>query len=106
MTEFEFFESSLNVSNKLITRVKSTSGKIAWKIPPNKTGKCVIKFPNVYATTPRLLVTTAVENGNPVEIKTGLGQFTLSSFELHICSTDMMNEISGVSYYFVEEQLN
>ena len=102
--EFEFYDSSDNVQNaNSIKQINlKQSGSIGFRLPNNKSGKIKINFTNKYDAIPKITQFVSVSAGNVFDLIYVIEKLDVSGFTLHICNKDLINEIYGNFYFFVE----
>ena len=88
----EIYSSSFNTNQNT---TKEQQGTLSFKIPPNKSGKAIIKFQLPFQNKP--FITLNVEGNVPEEhqIHYTMGKITLNDFTVCILNNDQVNETSG-----------
>lgn len=100
MENLTFYESSSNVQNDKLRQSIKINGQFNFKIPANKSGKCIIKFPQQFTSLPNLNVCVSVNDGNALDVKHAIEGLNKEQFIIHLCNSDVSNEVGGTVVWF------
>jgi len=88
----EIYSSSFNSTQNT---TKEQQGTIAFKIPPNKSGKAIIKFQIPFQNKPFVSLNVEVNVPEEHQIRYTMGNITLNDFVVCILNNDHFNEMGG-----------
>lgn len=93
--DLSLYDSVSNITNTKLSSSVKVSGSFKFTLPSNKSGKCVVNLGQSFSDVPFVSTCVSVTDGNPLEVSHSLGVISTSSFELHLCNSDMQNAVSG-----------
>lgn len=97
MGDLEIYDASVNVSQKKNATVQALiqSGECTFKLPPNRSGKLKVAFPNAYLKKPVLNVVPSINAGSVLDFKFVIELFNEKGFTIHLLNADLVNEMTG-----------